>query len=212
MLTVPDMTNIISVLLLTSLHRLPIPPCLHIQILLITQDSTQRLPCCCCSVARSCPTLCDPVDCSTPGFPVFHYLPDFAQTQVHWVDDATNPLKIFFLPPQNFFSISLLYNSNSTFFFIFHGLIVYILNLSLQTWSPWRAGTKSVFLAVTVSLWMADNSYWLKKSFHGQGSGSTACLEALSADNASDTRNIALVAFTTFLKIHYLHQILLKQY
>ena len=31
---------------------------------------------CCCSVAKSCPTLCDPMDCSTPAFPVFHYLPD----------------------------------------------------------------------------------------------------------------------------------------
>ena len=33
----------------------------------------------CCSVAQSCLTLCNPVDCSTPGFPVLHYLPEFAQ-------------------------------------------------------------------------------------------------------------------------------------
>ena len=32
--------------------------------------------CCCCSVAESSPTLCDPVDCSTPGFPVLHHLPE----------------------------------------------------------------------------------------------------------------------------------------
>ena len=38
---------------------------------------------CCCSVAQSCPTLCDPMDCSMPGFPVVHYLPEFAQTHVH---------------------------------------------------------------------------------------------------------------------------------
>ena len=38
---------------------------------------------CCCSVAKSCPTLCDPMDCSTPGLPVLHYLPEFAQTHVH---------------------------------------------------------------------------------------------------------------------------------
>ena len=38
---------------------------------------------CCCSVTRSCLTLCDPMYCSTPGFPVFHCLPEFAQTQVH---------------------------------------------------------------------------------------------------------------------------------
>ena len=39
--------------------------------------------CCCCSVAKSRPTLCDPVDCSTPGFPVLHHLLEFAQTHVH---------------------------------------------------------------------------------------------------------------------------------
>ena len=35
------------------------------------------------SVAQSCPTLCDPMDCSPPGLPVLHYLPEFAQTPVH---------------------------------------------------------------------------------------------------------------------------------
>ena len=44
--------------------------------------------CCCCSVAKSCPALCDPMDCSTPGFPVLHYLLEFAQTHVHRVGDA----------------------------------------------------------------------------------------------------------------------------
>ena len=36
--------------------------------------------CCFCSVVQSCPTFCDPMDCSTPGFPVCHHLPEFAQT------------------------------------------------------------------------------------------------------------------------------------
>ena len=39
-----------------------------------------------CSVAQSCPTLCDLIDCSTPGFPILHYLLQFAQTHIHWVD------------------------------------------------------------------------------------------------------------------------------
>ena len=38
--------------------------------------------CFCCSVANSCPTLCNPMDCSTPGFPVLHHLPELAQTHV----------------------------------------------------------------------------------------------------------------------------------
>ena len=44
-----------------------------------------------CSV-QSCLTLCNPMDCSTPSFPVHHQLPELAQTHVHWVDDAIQPL------------------------------------------------------------------------------------------------------------------------
>ena len=47
--------------------------------------------CCCCSVTKSCPTLCNPVDCSIPGFPGLHYLLEFAQTHDHWVSDAIQP-------------------------------------------------------------------------------------------------------------------------
>ena len=44
--------------------------------------------CYCYSVTKLCPTLCNSMDCSTPGFPVLNRLPDFAQTHVHWVSDA----------------------------------------------------------------------------------------------------------------------------
>ena len=43
------------------------------------------------SVAQSCPTLCDPVNCSMPGLPVHHQLPEFTQTHVHRVGDAIQP-------------------------------------------------------------------------------------------------------------------------
>ena len=43
------------------------------------------------SVPQSCPTLCDPVDCSTPGLPVHHQLLELAQTHVHRVGDAIQP-------------------------------------------------------------------------------------------------------------------------
>ena len=46
---------------------------------------------CCCSVTKLCPTLCNPMSCSTPGFPVLHYLLAFTQTRVHWVGDAIQP-------------------------------------------------------------------------------------------------------------------------
>ena len=60
----------------------------------------------CCSVANSCLTLCDFMDCRMPGFPVLHYLPDFAQTYVCWVSDAIQPLHPLVVPfsscPQSF--------------------------------------------------------------------------------------------------------------
>ena len=40
------------------------------------------------SVTQLCPTLCDPMNCSTPGLPVHHQLLEFTQTHVHWVGDA----------------------------------------------------------------------------------------------------------------------------
>ena len=45
---------------------------------------------CCCSVAKakSCLTLCNPMDCGMPGSPVLHHLSEFAQIHVHWVSDA----------------------------------------------------------------------------------------------------------------------------
>ena len=43
-------------------------------------------------VAQLCPTLCSPMDCITPGFPVLYCLPEFTQTHVHWFDDAINHL------------------------------------------------------------------------------------------------------------------------
>ena len=45
----------------------------------------------CCSVAQSCSALCDPMDCSPPGFPILHHLPEFAQAHVYWVSDAIQP-------------------------------------------------------------------------------------------------------------------------
>ena len=49
------------------------------------------------SVAQSCLTLCDPVDCSTPGFPVLYHLLELAQTHDHWVSDAIQSLPLFSL-------------------------------------------------------------------------------------------------------------------
>ena len=55
------------------------------------QQSIYTLPLLLLLVAQSCPILCNPMDCSTPGFPVLHYLPEFAQMHVHCVSDAIQP-------------------------------------------------------------------------------------------------------------------------
>ena len=59
-----------------------------------------------CSVAQSCPTLCDPRDCSTPGLPVHHQLPEFTQTHVHQVGDAVQPSYPLSAPSPPAFSLS----------------------------------------------------------------------------------------------------------
>ena len=61
----------------------------------------------------SCLTLCDPIDCSMPGFPVLYHLLEFAQTHVHWVGDAIQPSEVSHfaqigrLPPNTTVSLSL---------------------------------------------------------------------------------------------------------
>ena len=54
------------------------------------------------SVAQSCPTLCDPVDCSTPGFPVHHQLLEPTQTHIHHIGDAIQPSHLLSLPSPAF--------------------------------------------------------------------------------------------------------------
>ena len=60
--------------------------------------------CCYCSVTQSFPTLCNPMDCSTPGFSVLHHLPELTQTHVRQVSDAiqtSHPLPSPYLPAFN---------------------------------------------------------------------------------------------------------------
>ena len=50
-------------------------------------------------VSQSCPTLCNCLNCSTPGFLVLHYLPEFDQIHAHWVDDVIQPSGPLLSPP-----------------------------------------------------------------------------------------------------------------
>ena len=72
--------------------------------------------CCCFSEAKSCPTLCCPTDCSTPGSSVLHYLPEFAQIHVHWVGDTIQPLHPLLHPSP--FALNLSQHQGLFFFFL----------------------------------------------------------------------------------------------
>ena len=94
------------------------------------------------SVAQLCPTLCDPMDCSTPGFPVHHQLPVLAQTNVHQVGDAIQPSHPF-IP---FFSCLQSFPASGSFpmsqFFAWGGQSIgastsaSVLPMNIQDWFP----------------------------------------------------------------------------
>ena len=74
------------------------------------QFSSKFLTCCCCSGAKLCLALCDPIDCSMPDFPVLHYLPEFAQIHALCVGDtieSSHPLSSPFPLPSIFLSMNL---------------------------------------------------------------------------------------------------------
>ena len=58
------------------------------------------------SVAQSCPTLCDPMDCSTPDFPVYHQLQEPTESHVHHVGDAIQPSHTSSSPSPPAFNLS----------------------------------------------------------------------------------------------------------
>ena len=90
------------------------------------------------SVALSCPTLCDTMNCSMPGLPVHHQLPEFTQTHVHWVGDAIQPLP-FSSCPQSFptsgsFQMRQLFASGGQSIGV--SASTSVLPMNTQDWSP----------------------------------------------------------------------------
>ena len=95
------------------------------------------------SVAQSHPTLCDPVDCSTPGLPVHHQLLEFTQTHVQWVGNAIQPSHPLSSPSppslnlyqhQGHFQMSQLFASGGQSIGI--SASTSILPMNIQDWSP----------------------------------------------------------------------------
>ena len=67
--------------------------------------------------------LCDPMDCSTPGLPVHHQLPEFTQTDVHWVGDAIQPSHPLLSPSPPAFN---LFQHQGLFIFFFFNFILFL--------------------------------------------------------------------------------------
>ena len=97
---------------------------------------------CCCSLAQSCLTLCDLVDCGTPGLPVLHHFLKLAQTHVHWVCDAIQPSRplsapsppAFKDPASGSFLMSWLFTSGAQS--IGASASASVLPMNIQDWFP----------------------------------------------------------------------------
>ena len=93
-----------SKLMITSLLKFSISPLLFLEA--ISFSSKYRESVQFSSVAQSCPTLFDHMDCSMPDLPVHHQLPEFTQTHVHWVGDANQPSHPLGSPSTSTFNLS----------------------------------------------------------------------------------------------------------
>ena len=114
----------------------------------------------CCSVTRSYPTLCDPMDYSMSSFPVLHHLPEFAQTHVHWVSDAIQPADPLSSPSPPAFNLlqHRVFSSESALRIRWPNIgasaSASVLPMNVQGWLPLR--TQS---SVPIFTWERD--YWL---------------------------------------------------
>ena len=88
---------------------------------------------CCCSVAKSCLTLCDLMKHNTPGFPVLQYLPEYAQTHVHWVSDGIQPSHP--LSPPSVPALNLFQHLGLFQWVCSSHQVAKVLDLQLQHWS-----------------------------------------------------------------------------
>ena len=129
----------------------------------------------CCSVIKSYLTLCNLMDCSTPGFPVLHHLPEFAQIHVHWVSDASQPSHPL-LPPsppafnlsqhQGFFPVSQLFASGGQSV----GASASALPMNIQGWFPLGLTLLISLLPKGFSRAVSSTTIWKHQFFRAQPS------------------------------------------
>ena len=90
------------------------------------------------SVAQLCLSLCNPMDCSTPGLPVHHQLPEFTLTHIHWVGDAIQPFHPLLSPSpaSGSFQMSQFFASGGQSIGV--SASASVLPMNIQDWSPLR--------------------------------------------------------------------------
>ena len=131
---------------------------------------------------QSCPTLCDPMDCSTPDFPVHHQFPKLAQIHVHQVGDAIQPSHPLSSPFSYLQSFPALGSFPVSQFFVSGGQSIgasaSVLPMNTQDWSPLRwtgwislqsKGLSRVFSNTTVQkhqFFGAQLSLWYSSHIH----------------------------------------------
>ena len=127
---------------------------------------------CCCLVAKSCPTLWDSMDCSMPGFPVLHCLPEFAQIHVHLVGDAIQPSHLLSLPSPPAFNLyqhqdlSLWVSSSHQVAKVLE-LPASVLPMNIQGWFPLEL-TDLILLSKGLSRVFSSPTIWKHQFFGAQ--------------------------------------------
>ena len=130
----------------------------------------------CHSVAKPCPTLWDPMDCSTPGFPVLHCAPEFAKIHVHWVGDAVqlyHPLLPPFppalnLPASGSLPMSQIFRSGGQS--TGDSALASVLPMNIQGWFPLGLTGFISFLSKELSRVFSSNTVWKQLFFSAQSS------------------------------------------
>ena len=135
-------------------------------------DSEQN---CCYSCSSSCLTLCDPMDCSMPGFSVRHYLSEFAQTHMHWVSDAiqpSHPVTLFFclqpFPASGSFPTNRLFSSGGQS--IGASASASVLPVNIQGWFPLGLSGLISLLSKGLSQVFSSTTVWKHQFFGTQPS------------------------------------------
>ena len=158
----------------------------------------------CSSVAKSCLTLCDPMDCITPGFLVLHSLPEFAQTHVPWVWYAIQPFHPLFTPS----SLSLNLSQHQVFFpmnqlFSWGGQGIgastsaSVLPMTIQDWFPLGLTGLISLQSKGLSRVFSNTTIWKHQFFHTQH----PFMVPLSHSNMTTGKTIALTRQTFVSKV-----------